>query len=321
MKPWCIAIVRIIVLSLVIVGGCRLVTNSRAGMRVKVNRYFDEDGHKWPTLEDSIFSLKMRVSGVLTPQKFVQEIGFWIFLTEPHDPKKIPVVLVHGHWTGPPAFKQLVSEMDTEHFEPWFTYYPTGLNINESAEMFRISLARLAKYYRRDAVAMIAFSMGGLVAREALSGATRANEMPDVPLLIGIANPWGGSIKTGTGARSAFLADPYGRFSYGAESWKMFYDDAPYIRHLYQKKLPEKTAFHLIYGVGGIDEELPGRNDNTLCEQSLARPEAVAEAASVTVLENATHQTIVSDAETIARVNELLTAYRLSITDRNSPDQ
>ena len=76
---------------------------------------------------------------------------------------------------------------------------------------------------------------------------------------------------------------------------------------------------------GGYDirtvQELPGRNDNTLCEQSLARPEAVAEAASVTVLENATHQTIVSDAETIARVNELLTAYRLSITDRNSPDQ
>ncbi|MBN2340216.1 MAG: alpha/beta hydrolase [Deltaproteobacteria bacterium] len=295
-----------------LLAGCRLVTNSRPGMQIKVNQYFDEDGHTYPNLNDSIFNLKMRVSGVLTPQKFVKEIGFWIFLTGPHDPKKIPVVLVHGHWTGPPAFQTLASSLDTDRFEPWFTYYPTGLNIQEAAEMFRISLARIAHYYQQDTVLLVAFSMGGLVAREAIVNATHAHELPQIPLLIGVANPWGGSIKTGTGARSAFLADPYGKFSYGAESWKMFYDDAPYIKHMYKKQLPEQTAFHLIYGVGGTDADLPGRNDNTLCEKSLARPEAVAEALSVTVLENATHQTIVSDNETIDVINRLLLDYWMS---------
>jgi len=301
-----VARIVLLILWAVAAASCSPVTNSRPGMQIKVNKYFDEEGHEYPDLDDSIFSMKMCVTGVLTPQKFSKEIGFWIFTTEPHKPGRIPVVFLHGHWTGPSVFKELAASLDKERFEPWFTYFPTGLDIRELAAMFRLALARVAAYHGRDEVAVVAFSMGGLVAKEALSSEDDGANLPEIPLLIGIANPWGGSIKTTTGAKSAITASPDREFSYGTESWKQFWEGAEYIEHLFDKPFPEDLEFHMIYGVGGDDEDLPGRNDGTLREASLAREEAVAQALSVTVLEEADHKNIIFAPETILRVNEIL---------------
>jgi len=143
---------------------------------------------------------------------------------------------------------------------------------------------------------ILGFSMGGLVARQALRPTADNVTMPPVPLLIGIANPWGGSMEVRTGARLAFAAD----------SWRQFVDGSEFITRLFDDPLPTKTAVHMIYGLGGDDEFLPGPDDGMLGEQTMARAEARAEAASVTVVPDATHTSIISDDAAICKVTELL---------------
>jgi hypothetical protein len=298
-------IVLLVTLLLAVAYGCTGVTNSRARMRLMTQLYFDPESGKYPSLDDSIFSLKTRLTGVLNPRKFADIFGFWIFLTEPHRPKRIPVLLVHGHWTGPPAFKKLAAALEKENFEPWYTYYPTGLSLPESASMLRTNLARLCQYYDEKSVPVVAFSMGGLVIRQALKPIDDGIKLPRIPMLIGISNPWGGSIKTRPGTRFSFSGKKGSRFAL-AESWDEFVDQTPFIDHLFDNPLPKETAFHIIYSVGGEDDFLEGRDDGALPESSLGRPEAVAEAQSVTVFEDLLHSNIIYSEKTIAKTISLL---------------
>jgi pimeloyl-ACP methyl ester carboxylesterase len=290
---------------LLVIFGCTGITSSRARMRVMTRLYFDPESGKYPSLDNNIFGIKTRLTGILNPRKFADIFGFWIFLAEPHRPKRMPVLLVHGHWTGPPAFQKLADGLDQERFEPWYTYYPTGLSLSENASMLRINLSRLCEYYQQDEVAVVAFSMGGLVVRQALKPADDRVRMPKIPLLIGIANPWGGSIKTRPGTRFSFSGKKGSRLAM-AESWDEFVDQTPFITALFEDPLPKETAFHMIYGVGGDDDFLEGRDDGALPESSLGRKEAVAEARSVTVFEDLLHGNIIYSDKTIAKVNELL---------------
>lgn len=299
----------ILLMSLVVsLWGCRTVTNTELTMRMMMKPYLQEDNPVYPKFDDRIFGFKTRMTGILNPRQFADEIGFWIFMTEPHKAGRIPVVFVHGHFGGPQAFQKIADSLDKTKFEPWFAYYPSGLDIRETADMFRQNLARTAAMYGQDRVVIVAMSMGGLVVREGIKTANDGTRMPTVPLFIGISNPWGGSIKTGTGANLAVTARPGKTISYGAESWKQFEAGAPFILSLYEEPLPEETVFHIIYGVGGEDDSLPGRDDGSLPEESLARAEAVAESASVTVIDDALHSTILDHEKTVARVQEILDA-------------
>lgn len=286
--------------------GCRAVTNTETTLRILMRPYLAAENPKLPSFDDPIFRLKTRMTGILNPHQFADEIGFWIFTTKPHRPGRIPVLFVHGHLGGPQAFEPMAESLDPSRFEAWFAYYPAGLDINETADMFRQALSRRAIRYNADVIVIVAMSMGGLVTRQALKPAGDGVTLPRIPLFIGIANPWGGSIKTGTGANLAVAARPEKKISYGAESWKQFEAGAPFLAQLFDRPLPEETAFHMIYGVGGDDDVLPGRDDGSLSEESLARPEAVSEAASVTVVADGLHESITIHPETIARVDALL---------------
>ena len=301
----CGGVLGFVVLLLVI--GCAGVTNSRVRIWTMTARYFDPEKGKYPSLDDPIFGMKFRVTGVLNPRKFADLFGFWVFLTKPHRPKRVPVLMVHGHWTGPPVFKKLSGALDTERFEPWYTYYPTGLKLTENASMLRVGLSRLCHYYRQEQVAVVAFSLGGLVVRQALRPANDGFSMPKVPILIGVANPWGGSVKTRPGAQLSFAAKDGSRIAM-AESWEQMIDQSEFISELFIDPLPKETQFHMIYGVGGHDDFLAGRDDGALPEASLGRKEAVESATSVTIFEDLTHANIIYADKAIDKTVALLEA-------------
>lgn len=285
--------------------GCTGVTNSRVRLRTMTARYFDPEAGRYPSLDDPVFGMKTRVTGVLNPRKFADEIGFWVFLTKPHRPRRMPVLMVHGHWTGPPVFKKMAEALDKSRFEPWFTFYPTGLSLPESASMLRVSVSRLCQYYQQEEVAIVAFSLGGLVTRQALRPADDGVIMPKVPLFVGIANPWGGSVKTRPGTPFSISGKKGSRIAL-AESWDELIDQSEFIAELFVDPLPEETGFHMIYGVGGNDDFLAGRDDGALPEASLGRREAVKEAKSVTIFEDLVHFNIIYSDKTIAKTVELL---------------
>jgi len=113
--------------------------------------------------------------GLLNPQKTEKLRG--LFMLEPFDPSRIPVVMVHGLWSSPvtwmPMFNDLRSFHELrKHYQFWFYQYPTGQPFWLSATQMREDLAELRQkldpdqsYEALNQTVLVGHSMGGLVSR------------------------------------------------------------------------------------------------------------------------------------------------------------
>ncbi len=113
--------------------------------------------------------------GLLNPQKTEKHRG--IFMLEPFDPTRIPVVMVHGLWSSPvtwmPMFNDLRSFYELrKNYQFWFYQYPTGQPFWMSATQMREDLAVLRqkldpdqRYEALNQTVLVGHSMGGLVSR------------------------------------------------------------------------------------------------------------------------------------------------------------
>jgi len=100
-----------------------------------------------------------------------------IYLIEPYDPKRIPVILVHGLVSVPIIWRDLIPELMSEpdiakHYQFMVFTYPSSYNVAESAQLFRENLAALrAKYDPKGAdplsnnMVVVGHSMGGMLSR------------------------------------------------------------------------------------------------------------------------------------------------------------
>jgi pimeloyl-ACP methyl ester carboxylesterase len=96
---------------------------------------------------------------------------------EPYEPGKIPVVLIHGLFSDPLSWADLINDLRaqpgfTERFQIWLFRYPTGQGFLQSAAALRRELRAAIEQVdpeRRDAalqrVVLVGHSMGGLVAK------------------------------------------------------------------------------------------------------------------------------------------------------------
>ncbi|MCA9158692.1 MAG: alpha/beta fold hydrolase, partial [Planctomycetales bacterium] len=113
--------------------------------------------------------------GLLNPQKTDAHRG--IYMLEPFDPTRIPVVMVHGLWSSPvtwmPMFNDLRSFSELrKNYQFWFYQYPTGQPFWLSSTQMREDLARLRqsldpqhRFLALDQTVLVGHSMGGLVSR------------------------------------------------------------------------------------------------------------------------------------------------------------
>lgn len=113
--------------------------------------------------------------GLIDPQKTLEDRG--LYMLEPFDPKRIPVVMVHGLWSSPvtwmPMFNDLRSFRELrENYQFWFYQYPTGQPFWNSATQMRGDLNELRakldpdhRYHALDYTVLVGHSMGGLLSR------------------------------------------------------------------------------------------------------------------------------------------------------------
>lgn len=113
--------------------------------------------------------------GLINPQKTQNLRG--IFMLEPFDPNRIPVLMVHGLWSSPvtwmPMFNDLRSFPEMrKNYQFWFYHYPTGQPFWLSATQFREDLQKMRneldpdhRYPALDQIVLVGHSMGGLVSR------------------------------------------------------------------------------------------------------------------------------------------------------------
>ena len=112
---------------------------------------------------------KKELAGLFKPQKFGGRAR--LARLQPYDPRKIPVICIHGLGNSPATWAPLVEFLRgdpviRENYQVWFYAYPSGLPYPLAAAYLREQLAEARKRYpgMRDAV-VIGHSMGGMISR------------------------------------------------------------------------------------------------------------------------------------------------------------
>jgi pimeloyl-ACP methyl ester carboxylesterase len=104
-----------------------------------------------------------------------------IYLIQPYDPNKIPLLFIHGLVSSPISWQNLANDLCAdpkilEHYQPWFFLYPTGQSILESGAELREDLDSTLHLFDPAGMAtashhivIVAHSMGGLLAHTLVS--------------------------------------------------------------------------------------------------------------------------------------------------------
>jgi pimeloyl-ACP methyl ester carboxylesterase len=113
--------------------------------------------------------------GLLHPDETQKDAG--LFMTQPYDPHKIPVLFVHGLWSDPSTWAEMFNDLRglpeiRDHYQFWYYLYPTGQPFWISAARLRADLAAVRdavdpdrRSYALDQMVLVGHSMGGLVSK------------------------------------------------------------------------------------------------------------------------------------------------------------
>jgi pimeloyl-ACP methyl ester carboxylesterase len=121
----------------------------------------------------------LRIQNVLIPERFTEETG--LYFLQPYDPKKIPIVMVHGLVSSPDAYRDILNDLSPEpwfreHYQVWLYNYPTGTPWLYNAMRFRQIMGEAGNYVRSKGddrtlkkMVILSHSMGGLLTRTAVT--------------------------------------------------------------------------------------------------------------------------------------------------------
>jgi pimeloyl-ACP methyl ester carboxylesterase len=124
-----------------------------------------------PAFQDS----QLSTDGLLRPDLASASRG--LYMLEPYQPGKIPVLMVHGLWSSPVTWMQMFNDLRAwpelrQRYQFWFYFYPTGQPFWISATQLRRDLAELrqtldprASDISLDQMVLVGHSMGGLVSK------------------------------------------------------------------------------------------------------------------------------------------------------------
>ncbi len=102
---------------------------------------------------------------------------YGIYMMQPYDPNKIPVVMVHGLWSSPMTWMEMFNNLRSlpeirDNYQFWFYFYPSAQPFWVSAAQLREDLAEVRRTLgshrgssAMDRMVLVGHSMGGLVSR------------------------------------------------------------------------------------------------------------------------------------------------------------
>jgi len=114
---------------------------------------------------------------LLIPRSDSQTMVKGLYMVQPYEQGKIPVVFIHGLWSSPMTWMEMFNDLRSSpdirrHYQFWFYLYPTGQPFWVSAAQLRRDLAEMRQsldpQHREpalDQMVLVGHSMGGLVAR------------------------------------------------------------------------------------------------------------------------------------------------------------
>ena len=113
--------------------------------------------------------------GYLRPDRADSISG--LYMVQPYDPDRIPVLMVHGVWSSPMTWMEMFNDLQADpeirrKYQFWFYLYPTGEPLAFSAAKLREVLQKVRHdcdpYHRNDRLdemVVVGHSMGGLISQ------------------------------------------------------------------------------------------------------------------------------------------------------------
>jgi pimeloyl-ACP methyl ester carboxylesterase len=261
---------------------------------------FSVHGEICKDLDDPAFGPAAGPRGLWEIIDFLNEGIAGIYFMEPYDPKRIPVLFVHGIAGYPQEFSTLIEEIDRERFQPWFYFYPSGFPLDGISTHLATILERVEVEHGFDEIAIVAHSMGGLVSRGAIFKYRDSTQRDDVRLFVSISTPWGGDVKARS-AEGAPIELPASFLDMNPSSeylrWVFFDGSSP-------RPLPRSVQYHLMFGfkMSGSQDVA---DDGTVSVASQLRPEVQEQAVTMRGFDHG-HVDILHAPEVVARLNLLL---------------
>ncbi|MEM8782629.1 MAG: alpha/beta hydrolase [Planctomycetota bacterium] len=121
--------------------------------------------------------------GLWDPTRTESRTG--IYLHEPFVADKTPVLFIHGLWSSPLTWRDMLNTLRADpvlarHYQFWMFLYPTGMPVPRSSAFLRGHLAALRAHYESDPEAaagvaaedlvVVGHSMGGLLTKTLVQG-------------------------------------------------------------------------------------------------------------------------------------------------------
>ena len=122
---------------------------------------------------------RLGLRGLRNPERLEDRRG--LYLMEPYDPDKTPLIMVHGLFSSPATWIELTHALNGDEelrgaYQVWHYFYPTGVPWLEAARYFRAELEELRAFLDPDdthlathEMVVIGHSMGGLLTKTLVS--------------------------------------------------------------------------------------------------------------------------------------------------------
>ena len=191
---------------------------------------------KLTSLNDPMFTQSNNSMGMWKPLQFLEQVGGGLFLLQKYQHNKIPVLFVHGMNGGPLDWKEAISGLDREYFQPWIIYYPSGLRVDMISDYMVQAISYLQRKHEFKRIFIVAHSLGGLVAGSSIKlYRQRYPDLADsIDLLVTVNTPLGGMESAAMGVKNSPIVlpvwrdlDPDSKFLHDLSAW-FFPEDIPY---------------------------------------------------------------------------------------------
>lgn len=249
-------------------------------------------------LEDRRFDREVAKMGLWEPLRFSLEVGPGLYLLEPYDERKIPIVFVHGMNGTPRDWAALIDGLDRTRFQPWFLSYASGLPLEAHAKYLFDALTQLHLLFDFDGIYLVAHSMGGLVSQAFLER-YRESRADYLKLFVTLSTPWGGHEAAQRGVDDAPVVVP---------AWRDMAPGSALLARLRLATLPAGLHHYLLFSYGGGSLFRREANDGAVTLASQLQPAAQARAHRITGF-NADHVGILSDGSAAQLLNDLFDEY------------
>ncbi|EXI65556.1 MAG: putative protein with an alpha/beta hydrolase fold protein [Candidatus Accumulibacter adjunctus] len=242
-------------------------------------------------LDDERLSAESGRMGLWQPFEFLTNVGIGIFMLEPYDPKRVPVLFVSGAGGNPWEWRALIEALDHSRYQPWVFVYPSGQRLANSVAVMERCATAMQREYGFDRLYVTAHSMGGLLARDFIQRYT-----DPVPVFVSLVTPWRGHRAAAMGVARSPAVVP---------SWVDMQTDSEFQQAIFARPLPVATMHYLLYAQTDPTQPFERATDGTIALSSQLHADAVREAKEVFGF-TGTHTSILNSPVVIAAYLRIL---------------